>query len=57
VATRGAAISLAQFWRSQGRHGEARTVLAPVYGSFNEGFDLPDLKHAKGLLDQLAANS
>jgi len=32
-------------------------VLAPVYGSFSEGFDLPDLKHAKVLLDQLAANS
>jgi predicted ATPase len=38
-------------------HGEARTVLAPVYGSFSEGFDLPDLKQAKVLLDQLAANS
>jgi hypothetical protein len=30
---------------------------APVYGSFSEGFDLPDLKQAKVLLDQLAANS
>jgi predicted ATPase len=38
-------------------HGEARTVLAPVYGSFREGFDLPDLKQAKVLLDQLAVNS
>jgi tetratricopeptide (TPR) repeat protein len=52
-----AATSLAQLWRSQGMHGEARTVLTPVYGSFNEGFDLPDLKQAKVLLDQLAANS
>ena len=52
-----AATSLAQLWRSQGMHGEARTVLAPVYGSFREGFDLPDLKQAKVLLDQLAANS
>jgi predicted ATPase len=52
-----AAMSLAQLWRSQGMHGEARTVLAPVYGSFSEGFDLPDLKQAKVLLDQLAANS
>jgi len=51
-----AATSLAQLWRSQGMHGEARTVLAPVYGSFSEGFDLPDLKQAKVLLDQLAAN-
>jgi tetratricopeptide (TPR) repeat protein len=52
-----AATSLAQLWRSQGMHGEAHTVLAPVYGSFSEGFDLPDLKQAKVLLDQLAANS
>jgi tetratricopeptide (TPR) repeat protein len=52
-----AATSLAQLWRSQGKHGEARTVLAPIYGSFSEGFDLPDLKQAKVLLDQLAANS
>jgi tetratricopeptide (TPR) repeat protein len=49
-----AATSLAQLWRSQGMHSEARTVLAPVYGSFSEGFDLPDLKQAKLLLDQLA---
>jgi hypothetical protein len=27
--------------------GESRTVLAPVYGSFSEGFDLPDLKQAR----------
>jgi tetratricopeptide (TPR) repeat protein len=52
-----AATSLAQLWHSQGMDGEARTVLAPVYGSFREGFDLPDLKQAKVLLDQLAANS
>src|SRR5262245_28435270 len=52
-----AATSLAQLWRSQGMHGEARTVLAPVYGSFSEGFDLPDLMQAKALLDQLAGNS
>ena len=52
-----AATSLAQLWCSQGMHGEARTVLAPVYDSFSEGFDLPDLKQAKVLLDQLAANS
>jgi hypothetical protein len=32
-------------------------VLAPVYSSFSEGFDLPDLKQAKVLLEQLGANS
>jgi hypothetical protein len=52
-----AATSLAQLWRSQGMHGEARTVLAPVYGSFSEGFDLRGLRQARVLLDQLAATS
>ena len=48
-----AATSLARLWREQGRRGEARDLLAPVYGSFTEGFDTPDLKEAKALLDQL----
>jgi class 3 adenylate cyclase/predicted ATPase len=52
-----AATSLAQLWCSQGRHPEALTMLAPVYGSFSEGFDLPDLKQAKVLLDQIGAKS
>jgi tetratricopeptide (TPR) repeat protein len=52
-----AATSLAQLWGSQGRHAEARDVLAPVYDSFSEGFELPDLKQAKILLDQLSAVS
>src|SRR5262249_4352051 len=52
-----AATSLVQLWRSQGRHGEARAVLAPVYGAFRLGLYLPDLKQAKVLLDELAANS
>jgi hypothetical protein len=38
-------------------HAEARTVLAPLYDSFSQGFDLPDLKQAKVLLDHLAAKS
>jgi class 3 adenylate cyclase len=52
-----AATSLAQLWGSQGCHAEARDVLAPVYDSFSEGFELPDLKQAKILLDQLSAVS
>jgi ABC-type transport system substrate-binding protein len=39
--------------RDQGRHAEARDLLAPVYGWFTEGFDTPDLKGAKALLDEL----
>ena len=49
-----AATSLARLWRDQGRRIEARDLLAPVYGSFTEGFDAADLKEAKALLDQLA---
>jgi len=48
-----AAASLARLRRDQGRHTEARDLLAPVYGWFTEGFDTPDLKEAKVLLDEL----
>ena len=49
-----AATSLARLWREQGRRAEARDLLAPLYGSFTEGFDTADLKEAKALLDELA---
>ena len=49
-----AAVSLARLRGDQGRRAEACDLLAPVYGWFTEGFDTPDLKEAKGLLDQLA---
>ena len=48
-----AAASLARLRRDQNRRAEARGVLAPVYGWFTEGFDTPDLKDAKALLDEL----
>jgi len=46
-----AAASLARLRRDQGRRAEARNLLAPVYGWFTEGFDTPDLREAKALLD------
>jgi predicted ATPase len=49
-----AATSMARLWREQGKRDEARELLAPVYGWFTEGFDTPDLKQAKALLDELA---
>jgi predicted ATPase len=49
-----AAISLARLRHDQDRRAEARGLLAPVYGWFTEGFDTPDLKEAKALLDELA---
>jgi predicted ATPase len=48
-----AATSLARLWREQGRRGEARDLLAPLYAWFTEGFDTADLKDAKRLLDEL----
>jgi predicted ATPase len=48
-----AAVSLARLRRDQGRRSEARDLLAPIYGWFTEGFDTPDLKDAKTLLDEL----
>ena len=47
------AVSLARLRRDQGRRAAARALLAPVYGWFTEGFDTPDLKDAKALLDEL----
>jgi predicted ATPase len=46
-------MSLAGLRRDQGRRAEARDLLAPVYSWFTEGFDTPDLKEAKALLDEL----
>ena len=48
-----AAVSLARLRRDQGRRTEARDLLATAYGWFTEGFDTPDLKDAKALLDEL----
>jgi predicted ATPase/class 3 adenylate cyclase len=48
-----AAASLARLRRDQGRRAEARDLLTPVYGWFTEGFDTPDLREAKALLDEL----
>ena len=49
-----AATSLARLWRDQGKRQEAHNLLAPVYDWFTEGFDTPDLKEAKALLDELS---
>jgi len=49
-----ASTGLARLWRDQGKRTEARDLLAPIYGWFAEGFDTPDLKEAKALLEELA---
>jgi predicted ATPase len=50
-----AATSLARLWRDQGKHADARALLAPIYEWFTEGFDTGDLIAAKALLDELAS--
>jgi len=50
-----AACSLARLCAREGRRSEAHDLLAPIYGSFSEGFGMPDHQEAKALLDQLRA--
>ena len=48
-----AATRLARLDAEAGERERARTILAPVYGRFAEGFETPDLTQAKALLDAL----
>jgi hypothetical protein len=48
-------MSLARLLDQQGRRDEARTLLAEIYNWFTEGFDSPDLRDAKTLLDKLVS--
>jgi predicted ATPase len=48
-----AAMSLSRLWQRQGKQAEACALLAPIYGWFTEGFDTPDLREAKVLLEAL----
>jgi predicted ATPase len=48
-----AATTLAKHWHDEGKYIEAYSLLEPVYRWFVEGFDTPDLKGAKALLDEL----
>ena len=48
------ATSLARLWRDEDKRQNARNLLEPVYDWFTEGFDTPDLKDAKVLLDEVS---
>ncbi len=48
-------VRLTRLMQKQGRRGEARAMLAHIYGWFTEGFDTGDLKEAKALLDELSS--
>ena len=47
------AVSFARFTDEQGDRDNAVELLSPIYDSFTEGFDTPNLKEAKNLLEQL----
>jgi predicted ATPase len=47
------ALSLVGLWREQGRDKESYDLLAPIYEWFTEGYDTPDLREAKRVLDAL----
>ena len=47
------ATRLAAFWQERGRPDDAYQLLSNIYGWFSEGFDTPDLRAAKALLDEL----
>ena len=48
-----ATTSLARLWQEQGRGQEAREALSRIYDWFSEGFDNPDVRKARALLDDL----
>ena len=48
-----AAMSLSRLWQRQGKHDDARQLLAEIYGWFTEGFDTADLQEARALLEAL----
>jgi TOMM system kinase/cyclase fusion protein len=49
-----AALSLSRLWRRRGDDGQARDLIAKIYGEFTEGFGTTDLQEARALLDALA---
>jgi predicted ATPase len=52
-----AAIRLARALTERDRQREAHDLLVPVYDWFSEGFDTPDLRGARALLDELESTS
>jgi predicted ATPase/DNA-binding winged helix-turn-helix (wHTH) protein len=50
-----AALSFARLRVSQDRRDEAQQLLAPVYNRFTEGFETPDLRSARAMLQSLSS--
>ena len=49
-----AVMSLARIYQNQNKQEEAQSLLSQIYDGFTEGFDTPDLREAKALLDELS---
>lgn len=52
-----AVTSLSQLWQRQGKVTQAIELLTGVYSWFTEGFDTPDLKKARAVLEGLKSSS
>jgi hypothetical protein len=50
-----AASGLSRMWQGQGKGDGARQFLAPIYGWFTEGFDMPDLREMQELFTVITA--
>lgn len=48
-----AVVALSRLWQQQGKHADARQMLAQCYQWFVEGFETADLRDAKSLLVEL----
>jgi predicted ATPase/DNA-binding SARP family transcriptional activator len=48
-----ASVELARLWHKQGRTSDALQMLEKIYGWFTEGFDTPDVRAAKALIEEL----
>jgi predicted ATPase len=48
-----AAISLSRLWLEEGKHAQGRALRQPLYDWFTEGFDTPDLRDSRTLLQQM----
>ena len=47
-------VELGKLLQQRDNRQEARDLVAPIYNWFTEGFDSPDLKEAKALLEELS---
>jgi predicted ATPase len=52
-----AAIGLSKLWADQGKTGQAKEILLPLYRWFTEGFETKEYIQAKQLLEQIETHS